>query len=199
MHNYRALLTSFIQVVAFLFASFGGFLKVIAPPEQTGARYTVGILSFLTLLILLLLSALARTAPGGKYRRIWIIAGASAFVLAIAPSFLYPRAIELYTWAYPPEKPIQRIRGLDSDFTALVKTYLKENPGQSSDPQILARKFEISDIWTAESLTNASSRLLVLYAWLVLSLATAVFCLLEANANAPGRRSAGSSKPTIGK
>jgi hypothetical protein len=182
MPSYRSLLTSFIQVVAFLFAAFGGFLERIAPPEQTGARYAVGILSFLTLLILLVISALARTVPGAKFRRAWIITGASAFLLAIPPSFFYPSAIRLYTWAYPPEKPIKRIRGRDSEFTELVKTYLRDNPGQSSEPESLARKFELSDIWTAESLSSASTRLLVLYGWLVLSLSTAIFCLLEANA-----------------
>lgn len=196
MRNYRALLTSFIQVVTFLFTCFSGFLRHIAPPDQTGAGYPIGILSFLALLVLLFVSALARGAPGSKYRRAWILAGACALVLAIPPAFLYPRAIEMYTWSYPPEKPVQRIRGLDSDFSPLVKTYLREHPGESSDPQNLARKVEnLSDLWTPESLVNARTRLMVLYAWLVLSLAAAVFCLLEGNAIAPARRGAGSGRP----
>jgi hypothetical protein len=181
MRDYKGLLVSFVEVVAFLLASFGGFLKQIAPPDQTGASYAVGILSFLVLIALLIISALARSAPGEKFRRNWVVAGAMAFLIALPPSILYPRALAQYVWAYPPQKPVQRVRGLDADFTQQVKDFLKNNPDQKA-PEELARNFDVDQIWTAESLRRASTRLLVLYALLVLSLATAVFCLLEANA-----------------
>jgi hypothetical protein len=179
MTDYRRLLTLVVQVVVFLFSSFGGFLERVAPPEQSGARYVVGILSFLTLLALLSISAIARVAPGAKYRKGWIIAGVTASALAIPAAVMYPMSVRTYTWAYPSDKPVQRIRGLE--YSDLVKAYLKDNPGQSSDPNELAGKFEVSDLWTPDSISRASTRLLVLYGWLVLSLATAVFCLLEAN------------------
>jgi hypothetical protein len=194
VRDYKSLLISFVEVVAFLLASFGGFLKTIAPPEQTGAPYAIGILSFLVLVLLLIISALARSAPGEKFRRNWIIAGAVAFVTALPPAVFYPRALGRYTWAYPPENPVQRLRGLDKDFTRQVKDFLKDNPDQNK-PEILARNFDIDGIWTAESLIRASTKLLLLYAWLVMSLATAVFCLLEANAATAFQNGSKASNP----
>src|ERR1022692_3986049 len=125
MHRYSALLASAVEVVVFLFASFGGFLKGIAPPQQTGAAYATGILSFLVLITLLIISSLSRTAPGAKFRRAWLIAGIAAFILALPPAFLYPSALDRYTWSYPPETPVLRIRGSDADFTKQVEAFVK--------------------------------------------------------------------------
>jgi hypothetical protein len=180
MRDYKKLLTSFIEIVTFLLAAFGGFLKQIAPPEETGSTYAVGLLSFLVLITLMIISALARGTSGAKFRRNWILAGTVAFLVAIPPSFLYPSARAQYTWSYPPGSVVQRVRGADTGFTPEVKAFLKDHPDESS-PQELARKFDLDEIWTTESLRQARTRLLALYAWLVLSLATAVFCLLEAN------------------
>jgi len=179
--DYKSILTSFIQVVTFLFASFGGFLKTIAPPEQVQASYSIGILSFLVLIILLIISAVARTAKGVKFKRHWIIAGATAFALALPPSYFYHVALNSYTWSYPPENPVKRLRGLDSDYTEEVKSFLMNNNINVYPLTELVRNFEIDAIWTPQSLKKASAKLFVLYAWLVLSLATSIFCLLEAN------------------
>ena len=188
MRNPKTLLTTLVQGVTFLFAAFGGFLKQIAPPQETGAPYAVGILSFLSLIVLLLISALARSGPGRNVSRAWIVAGALAFAAAIPPSFSYPTALRQYTWSFPPTKPIRRVRGSDADLTQDVKDYLSENPGQTSDPQVLASKFDLNDLWTSESISRASTKLLVLYAWLVLSVSTSIFCLLEAQTPKPGIR-----------
>src|SRR5262245_1691351 len=132
IRDYKSLLISFIEAVTFLLAAFGGFLRHIAPPEQTGAAYAVGILSFLILIVLMIISAISRKAPGTKFRRAWIIAGAVAFVLAIPPFFLYPHALALYTWTYPAGNPVKRVRGLDAEFTEPVKAFLKQNPGPTT-------------------------------------------------------------------
>jgi len=193
MRDYKKLLTSFIEIVTFLLAAFGGFLKQIAPPEETGSTYAVGLLSFLVLIALMIISALARGTPGAKFRRNWILAGTAAFLVAIPPSFLYPSARQQYTWSYPPGSAVQRIRGGDADFTPEVKAFLRDHPEESS-PQKLARKFDLDEIWSSESLRQARTRLLALYAWLVLSLATAVFCLLEANVVVGGSEATGATR-----
>jgi len=187
MYSYKKLLTSFVEIVTFLLAAFGGFLKHIAPPETTGSPYAVGLLSFLVLIALMIISAVARGTRGAKFRRNWIFAGTAAFLIAIPPSFFYPSALEQFTWSSPPNSPIRRIRGRDEDFTPAVKDFLKEHPDSSL--QVLTRKFDPDEtqMWSAESLREASTRLRVLYCWLVLSLATAVFCLLEANVAVAGK------------
>ncbi len=179
MRDYKRLLTSLIQTVVLLLSAFGGFLKKIAPPEQTGAPYAVGIISFLVLIALLIVSALATSATGEKFRRAWLVAGVAGFILALPPSLIYHQSLETYTWSYPPESPVFRIRGLDTDFTREVKDFLHNHPEVKS-PESLARNFDLEAIWTPESLQHASMRLLLLYTWLVLALSTTIFCLLEA-------------------
>jgi hypothetical protein len=180
MRNYKALLASFIEIVTFLFASFGGFLGKIAPPQQTQAPYTVGVMSFLALIILLITSAISRSVAINKYRRSWIIAGALAFVLALPPTFLYHEALVEHTWSLPGES-VLRVRG---DYTDDVKKFLKIHPEEGT-PGKLIQDFDINEIWTEDSLRQAESKLVRLYAWLVLSLSTSIFCLLEANVVEP--------------
>ena len=182
--DYKKILISFVQVVVFLFLAFGGFLAKVAPPDEAQTSYYVGILSFLVLITLMIVSAVARRAPGPKYRRAWIIAGVVCFVLAIASALLYPRMLDKYTYRYPPERPTQvRVKGSDNDLTEVAREWARENPLESS-PAVLARKLPEDDIWTRDSIEHAKTILLVSYGSMVLSLATAIFCLIEANAEA---------------
>jgi hypothetical protein len=181
--DYKKVLVSFVQVVLFLFLAFGGFLKKIAPPDETNPSYYVGILSFLVLIILLIVSAIARRAPGAKYRRAWMSVGILCFALAIPSALIYPRMIQKYTYRSP-EKPTQlRVKGSKDGLQKAVKEWLQEQPVEL-DPSDLVRKFPAGQVWTPESIEHARMILLVSYGSLVLSLASAIFCLIEANADA---------------
>ena len=187
MLRHSRLLTTAVQVVVFLFSSFGGTLRRLAPPQSVNADQVVGILSFLVLILLLMVSGISRTL-GRRAGRYWIAAGATAFVLALVPAYQYPVQLRRHTWEYPPGSGIQRLKGLESDFTPEVREYLATHPGAGEDdPTRLARNFELAQIWSPASLEAASRRLLLLYSWLVLALATAVFCLIEANVQPAGR------------
>jgi hypothetical protein len=180
MIEYKKLLVSSVGVVIFLLASFSGFLKNIAPPDQAQTSTALGMLSFFVLILLLMTKAISRSVPTNRYRNIWIIVGAIAFLCAIPPSIIYPQELAKYTWSYPPENPIRRLRGLDTEYTDNVILFLKKNPTQNS-PEILAHNFEIDQIWDDKALARASTKLLILYSWLVLSLAISIFSLLEAS------------------
>ena len=187
MKDYKNLIASFIEVVVFLFASFGGFLSKIAPPDETNPSYYVGIVSFLVLIVLLIVSAVSRRSPGVKHRRAWLTAGISCFIVAVPAAFLYPRMLHKYTYPFPPERPTEtRVNGSESGLTEIAKEWVRENPLESS-PGVLARKFPPGQVWTQESIEHARTILLVSYVSLVLSLATAIFCLVEANTNANGQ------------
>jgi hypothetical protein len=185
MKDYKNLLASFVQVVVFLFAAFGGFLKNIAPPDETNPSYYVGIVSFLVLIILLIVSAISRRAPGAKHRRAWLSAGIVCFVLAVPSALVYPRMLHKYTYPFPLEKPTEvRVNGSQNGLTEVAKEWVKENPLESS-PAVLARKFPPGQVWTQKSIEHARTILVISYSSLVLSLATAIFCLIEANADTP--------------
>ena len=98
MRDYKQLLATFIEVVTFLLAAFGGFLKNIAPPDQVGASFPVGILSFLTLIVLMIVSALGRQSSAKNTGRRWILAGAILFLIALPSAFVYRHTASNFTY-----------------------------------------------------------------------------------------------------
>lgn len=179
MKDYKKLLASFIEVITFLLAAFGGFLKKIAPPDQVGAAYAVGMMSFLMLIVLLTISAIARQASAKLALRRWVGAGVLLFVVALPACFLYPYMLSHYTYPQRTELSKRRISAPDEYLTADARRYRSAQPNATSDD--LDRNLPDGDVWTQTGVERTASRLLAAYAWLVLSLSGAVFCLLEAN------------------
>lgn len=177
----KKLLTTFIQIVVFLFAAFGGFLGSVAPPAQTNPKFAVGLSSFLALIILLIVSALAKESPAAKNRKKWIWAGIILFVAAGVAGLLYPWTLSRLTYIYPPppDEPVAwRVNGLE--YTQTARDFMRDNPGNWT-PGKLELQLPYEDIWTDASVEKAKMLLLVNYVSLVLSIAAAIFCLLEAN------------------
>lgn len=192
----KKLLTTFVEAVVFLFAAFGGFLTKIAPPPQTNAAYAVGVGSFFILILLMIISAIARSAPARRHRRKWVRAGVICFLIALPLGLLYPWVLGKLTYAYPPlpEEPVaQRVNGWDLTDTA--KEFIKEKPGNYTPAQ-LELNLPYEEIWTADSVSKATIILLLNYTFLILTLATAIFCLLEANISGVlGERDAAAPRP----
>jgi hypothetical protein len=179
MKDYKMLLTSFIEVTTFLLASFGGFLKKVAPPVQVGASYPVGMLSFLVLIILLIVSALGRRRPENASHKLWLAAGTVLFVLALTSGILYPSILSRYTYPEQIGLDARKVRASDEYLTTDARQYRDANP--SATPEDLEQNLPDNDVWTASGIERAETKLLVTYAVLVLSVAGAIFCLLESN------------------
>lgn len=175
------LLAKFIQIVVFLFAAFGGFLNEVAPPTQTNPKMAVGLGSFLVLIVLLIISAVARNVPAAKSNKKWIVAGCVFFVLAGVSGLLYPWTLSKLTYYYPPPPDAAvawRVSGLE--LTQTAKDFIEREPGNYGPAQ-LEQNLRYEDIWTERSLAKAKLLLLSNYLCLVLSISTSIFCLLEAN------------------
>jgi hypothetical protein len=180
---YKRTLVPLVQIVAFLFLAFGGFLKHLAPPDETNPEFYVGIVSFFVLIILLAIATIARKVPGAQNRRAWLIAGIGCFLVATVSTAVYPRMLHKYTY-WSAEDPRQlRVKASDEGFTKIVKEWLRD---QAYEPEAsdLVRKFPPGQVWEKGAIESAKSKLLISYASLVLSLASAIFCLLEANSDA---------------
>jgi hypothetical protein len=179
MKDLKSALASFVEIVTFLLAAFGGFLKQIAPPSQVGASFPVGIVSFLMLIILMLFSALGRNTPSDKVRKRWIAAGIVFFLLALPASFIYPNALSKFT--YPPDAKLEdkKICASDSYLTDDARAYKTAHPADAT-PEGLERNLPKGDVWTPQGITRAQQLLLAAYAILVLTISSAIFCLLEA-------------------
>jgi hypothetical protein len=180
MKDYKGVLVWAVEVVTFITAAFSGFLTRIAPPDQTGASYAVGIVSFLLLITLLIVSALGRQTTRAR-NNLWIIAGGCCLAMAIPAAFLYSGQLDRYTYWYPPEKPVARhVQASADDLTELARDYVLRNPNDSSAAQ-LELNLPSDEIWNKKAVARTSRKLLLTYVWLTMSLATAVFCLIEAN------------------
>src|SRR5271170_716062 len=97
-----------VGVVSFLFAAFGGFLKDLAPPPETGAWKWVGISSFTILIVFLFVSALSAGRSNRKVRRAWLIVSACFLAFAIASGIAYGAALDRLTFWYPPGNATDR-------------------------------------------------------------------------------------------
>jgi hypothetical protein len=180
MKDYKSALASFIEIVTFLLAAFGGFLKQIAPPSQVGASFPVGIVSFLMLIILMIFSALGRNALSDKVRNRWIAAGIVFFLLALPASVIYPNALSKYT--YPPDAKLEdrKICSSDEYLTDDARAFKTAHHADAT-AQGLERNLPKGDVWTPQGITRAQQLLLAAYACLVLTISSAIFCLLEAS------------------
>jgi hypothetical protein len=179
MNDYKKLLASFIEVVAFLLAAFGGFLKNVAPPLQVGASYPVGIFSFLTLITLLAVSAISRRRADPVAKRRWAIAGIVLGVLALGAGIAYLRALDNHTYPQRSELANRKICAADTYLTTDAARYRQANPGTTAED--LEQNLPDNDIWTPAGIQRAETLLLVSYLVLVLSISGAIFCLIEAN------------------
>lgn len=186
MKGYKKLLTSFVEVVTFLFASFGGFLKKIAPPDQVGASLPVGIAAFLMLIILLAISAVGANAPAQSAGKKWIISGMVFFLFALPACFLYPYLLSHYTYPHQVELSKRQISASDDYLTTDARKYKAAYPEATAED--LSQNLPDGAVWTQKGVARTELELLAAYACLVLALSGAIFCLLEANVRAEGRR-----------
>jgi hypothetical protein len=170
-----------VEVVAFLFAAFSGFLKNIAPPEEADATFAMGISSFLMLAVLLIISALAKgERKGPAQNRLWLGASGLFFVAAGTAAFLYKGDLDRLTFADPPEST-RRDYLTGTVWTPAAQEYRRANP-QKTVSDIVAdfgghTRKEL--VWTLDSIQSVRMRCAIHYVALVLCLATTIFCLTE--------------------
>src|SRR5205085_5287219 len=124
-------------------------------PEGDDARYSVGITSFLALIVLLFASAIAKNLPVRKFKRIWLIAAAIFFCSAVVSTFWYKHNLDRLTFAYPPEAiRAQYIKG--TEMTTEAKEF--EERTKKSDSSVVAAYGGPSIreiVWTSESIRRA--------------------------------------------
>lgn len=167
-----------VEAVTFLFAMFSGFLEKVAPPEEANTQFTVGLGSFMALVILLFISVLSRGRFSAKRRTLWMAVAGALAVIALVSGLLYQRHLGTLTYFYPPEDPEaeQLVRG--TRYTPQAQALADQGLGPG---QILARfnPENINQVWPPETIETAKTILTVNYLILVLSLAGTIFSLVE--------------------
>jgi hypothetical protein len=176
----KPILVRSVEIVSFLFVTFGGFLAGIAPPGEADARFAVGMASFLTLVALLVISALARRRPTRVQRRRWLMSSIILVVLATASAITYKQWSAERLFSYPPESTtVSQIAG--TSLTDTAKNYLKLHPNLNN-AQLLARFGGIQNkhlVWNQQSINNSALQLIATYVIFVVTLASSIFALIE--------------------
>lgn len=171
-----------VEVVAFALGAFSGYLTKIAPPDETGAAFAVGLVSFAALIIYLFILTLARGMLVPKHRKYWFAAAALCAISFISFAFVYRGARERLTFPWPPDESeqVRYVSGGDQ-YTPSAQRWREENPGAAST-ELVADFGGINKrtaVWPAEAISRAGQTLTIEYIVMVLSLLTAIFCLTE--------------------
>jgi hypothetical protein len=180
MPDFKKVLTPFVGIVTLLLGLFGGVLNRIAPPDTTGLAIAVGMVPFLVLLIFLLATAVSRGISTKRSRAMWLLSGIVMAVLCAPAIFVYPTFLGRYTYVPDGHASTRKIHAADAYLTPAAQEYVRQNP-QDASPLQLSRNFESDDmIWERRGMEIAQRRLLEAYAWLVVTLCAAIFCLVQA-------------------
>ena len=179
--NTKDLLMKAVEIITFLFAAFSGFLKRIAPPEETESSFTVGASSMLALAALLFISAASKNRLRKKYKKVWLTISFAFFIVAMVSTFIYKANLDELTFPFPQEDANAErfIRG--TALTPDAQSYIKEHPEKNTS-DIVADYGGITQkelVWTSDSIRQAKLKLTINYVVLVLSLASTIFCLTE--------------------
>lgn len=184
----RSILGRATEVMAFLFAAFGGILFNIAPVEDFGE--TVGFASFVTLIALLLVSALARRQQAGTASRFWLILASVSGGFFVVSFWFYLRSVDQLTFPYPPDIDVPKLYVRGTELTAAAEkkwnsemsvTHRQAGGAQISQFVVGVGGIPARDghIWTHDSFRSAKLAIMGNYVVLVLSLALSLFALIE--------------------
>jgi hypothetical protein len=184
----HAMLARAVQGVTFLFAAFSGFLRGIAPPEETGSGFAVGVASLLSLCVLLLLSSRSRNRkPTAKERRLWLSMAGSLTVVAVGAALTYYYNTNRLTFGYPADNPHGwYVAG--TEYLAPAATLARQ--AQLSPAKVVAEFGGLPNtylVWRKESIDRARLILVTNYLVFTLSIAGAVFSLVEMSVRAQVR------------
>ncbi|MEP6681826.1 MAG: hypothetical protein ABJA35_01145 [Parafilimonas sp.] len=177
-----------IQLVVLLFAAFGGFLLNIAPPANGTVNLAVGITEFITLALLLFISAFTNFSLVLNKKRFkrnyrsWLIFSAVCFTMLIATSLLYfnnygKLVLHVNKW------DTTFIRGELSPDAIQLCSEDKYSASQCEN-QLLKYEYGVKDVedgllWTKESMHNNQLRLLLFYLGFIITLSACLFSLIE--------------------
>ena len=131
------------------------------------------------LIVLLIVSAVARRQASPSTRRKWLIAGIALFLVALVSGFGYPVVLGEYTYPERVDLRERKICASDIYLTSDARQYKQTNP--SANAEDLEQNLPDGDIWSAQGIKKAEMTLLTTYVAFVLSIAGAIFCLLEAS------------------
>jgi hypothetical protein len=167
-------------LIGALLSAFGGFLLNVAPPDETGAKFAVGISSLVALVGFLFVSSLVQKNATEKTRNKWRIAAAFLAVGFITSIFTYHSYFNALTFLYPPDD-IKKVRYVNGTvLTDKAADIFRKDPSISR-ADLLDQFGENNrhDVWIQDSIDSARKLLVSNYVLVVVSLCLTIFCFTE--------------------
>ncbi len=170
-----------VQVVTFLLTGLGGFLKSIAPPDETGTPFALGVASSASLVALFFASGLLRGRDSRKSKKYWFPAAALLLVLFLISAFVYQDARSKSTFLWPPNAEPKKLYVAGDTLTPQAQQ------AKNNDPSLTTIRLiagfggidERTSVWTEGSIHRAGQSLKFQYLLTLLSMAAAIFSLIE--------------------
>lgn len=177
----REIVGKAVEVVTFLLAGFSGFLERIAPPDETGASFAVGVASFAAMIVFLFVAALAQGRRRLRRKKYWFTAAASFSLLFLVSAFAYQDARSTYTFLWPPNDDPQELYVAGDTLTPQAQQAKNNDPGLTSVRLVsgFGGIDERTAVWTEDSIRRVRLMLSLEYVLIVLSAAATIFCLTE--------------------
>lgn len=179
----KGILGKVVEVVVFVLGAFSGFLTEIAPPDETGTSFAVGIASLSMLVVLLVIMALAKNQPNDRWKKYWLAAAVVWFLIFIAFAYKYNNDRGKLTFLFPPDEEEQHlyVGGGDDHLTGEAKGAKNRQPALTSAQLVagfggLPRR---TAVWPADAIESASKTLKIDYVIMVVCFGAAIFCLTE--------------------
>ncbi|HWP56218.1 MAG TPA: hypothetical protein VN476_18945 [Pyrinomonadaceae bacterium] len=174
----KPVLTKAVEIVTFLFTIFGSFFISFAPPEVDTARGAVGLASFVTLALLLLISATARLYIKDRFKALWLVVFVVFFIVGVVSGFKYRQDRAQYAFAYPPgSTEVNTIGGIE-----MLPDAAQEMRDNGWDKATLLAEHGpqyITTIWEESSVNQAKGLLFKTYFFFVVGIAVSLFSLTE--------------------
>ncbi len=171
-----------LQLIVTLLAAFHGFLLNISPPEEIRQSSSIGFASFILLILFLLIALLARRkTPSPRYRKWICVVALVCAVLGTSAFFVYQAKTYRLTFLFPPGSQDAELYVKGEVLTEEVIEWLAHNPGKADSELVDSFggvKYK-DRVWTHESIGKAEIVLVGWHVIVVVSLMSAVLCLLE--------------------
>lgn len=174
----KELLVKGIELITFLFAAFGQFLLKIAPPDSRPVSFAIGISSLLLLGILLLISSITKRRKTKNVKKVWILVSVLLLLTSAISGFAYKSKLDNNTLVFQSQSK-EYIYVIGNTLTDDARSYLDS---VSLSNKTLLEHFgidRINEVWTEKSIHEARFQLNTLYTLFVLSICSAIFCIIE--------------------
>lgn len=192
----KAVLATLIEGVTMLFAAFGGFLTVVAPPPGSNDTLSaVGLASFAAVIAFAIAKLYLKQLPARAMRWLTITLATLSGIAFVALGMLYLGDMDRYTFRYPENEQNGKIMLVSETLTARGQKLVETFPElKGANAALLSKAGGIDrahEIWPPNAVVEKRTALVRLYTLMVLALSLTLGFAIEGLSIATGRAEEG--------